>query len=595
MTEIGKVDKKYSNRRLKQLFSYIWEDKALFLFGFIALLLTSGAKLIDPLIIEHIIDVSVPAGDVKDMSVYAFFFFILVVTSGFLSYFQTILLAKLGVKIITKIKKQVFDHLLKLPVSFFDKNQVGELISRVESDGERVKQLFSQFSIMIFGSLIFFVGMLVVLMIKNPLVTRFLIIPVIIVMISLYFVVRYLAKFYKKGRELVGDISSILTEYLQGIKIVQIFNQQLKVLKILEEKSKAKQQVDTKASFIEYSTWGVYGFIFETLFIVIIIWLASPRIFEGAMTIGTFVVFVQYASRIIWPLMMLTENINQIQRAMVSMNRVFQLMELKTESELRNGSELPVFEKEIEFKNVWFQYKQDEWVLKDISFKAKKGERIALVGSSGSGKTTTVSLLCAFYNVTKGTILVDGIPLDNLKLDEWRKKIGLVLQDIYLFPGNVRENVRLYNDELNDERVYEAIKFVQADEIINRLPDAMDSEVKEQGQNLSVGEKQLLSFARAVVFSPEIVILDEATSSIDARTEAKIQRAFRQILEGRTAFIVAHRLSSVISADRILLFKDGQLIGQGKHNELLEISQDYRKLVKLQFLHKNEEKRVMNE
>jgi ABC-type multidrug transport system fused ATPase/permease subunit len=569
---------------IKKLFPYIWEEKFLFFTGLIAMLFISGARLLHPLIIAHIIDVSVPNNDVRDMLIWAGFFVAVVIAMGIVSYFQTVLLAKLGVKIITKIKGEVFEHLLKLPVSYFDKNPVGELIARVEADGERVKQLFSNFSIMLFGNVLFFMGMMAVLFVRNWEITLYLFIPLPLVLAITIVVVRYLRKYYKRIRQIYADVSAILTEYIQGISVVQLFNREERVRKILDEKSYLKRKLESKAAFYEYGMSGTLIFLVETIFIIIIIAVTAPKILNGTESLGTLVVFIQYGNQLFWPLMSISENINFLQRAFVSLNRIYNILDMPTESELRDNNLPSSFQNKIEFQNVWFQYKEDEWVLKDINLTINKGEKIALVGASGSGKTTTISLLCGFYQATKGKIYVDGKNLDSFALKNWRKKTGLVLQDIYLFPGNVLENVRIYNDEIDEKTVETALNTVQAERFLSKSEEGMEMELTERGQNISMGEKQLLSFARAIVFSPEIVIMDEATASVDARTEGKIQKAMESMLEGKTAIIVAHRLTSVMNADKILLFEDGQIIARGTHEELLETSATYKKLFELQFL-----------
>ncbi|HNV62552.1 MAG TPA: ATP-binding cassette domain-containing protein, partial [Candidatus Cloacimonas acidaminovorans] len=282
--------------------------------------------------------------------------------------------------------------------------------------------------------------------------------------------------------------------------------------------------------------------------------------------------------------MQISENVMQIQRSFASLKRILELTELPTEDDTYTGTKIPVFEQEIKFENVWFAYKEGEWVLKDISFTIPKGKKIALVGPSGSGKTTTVSLLCGFYPVEKGKILIDGVPLSEMDFREWRKKIGLILQDVYLFPGSILENVRVYNDQISEDKVQKAISIVQLDDFIKKLPEGINAELAERGQNISQGEKQLISFARALAFEAEIIIMDEATASIDPQTEAKIQRSMENLLSGKTALVVAHRLTSVLDADEILYFSDGRITARGKHNELLQTSPEYQKLVELQML-----------
>ena len=573
------------------LLNYIKKDKWLFVFGFFTMILTSISYLIDPLILAHIIDKSVPNSDMHDMLLYALFFLGLIVVSGILTYVQTIVMAKVGVKIITRIKADLFNHLLTLPISFFDKNQVGELIARVESDSEKVKQFFSQFSLMILGNLLFFVGMFAVLFYKNAHLTSILLIPILIVGISTRYLFKYLNKFYKKIRVSFAEVTSVLTEYIQGISIVQMYNRQKSVYKILEEKSLMKKKVEIKAAMIEYSAWGVLDFTMQTLFISAILWLTSPKIFAGTMTIGTFIIFIQYTGRLVQPLVMMTENVAMIQRAFVSLQRIYSLLNEKPEDYFRDEKYDASFEKKIEFQNIRFNYKDNEDVLKDINFVVNKGETLALVGASGSGKSTTIGLLCGFYNNYSGKILIDGKPLTELKMKTWRSKIGLVMQDIFLFPGSITENIRIYNEEISDEQVAQSLRNVQAEKFIDT--ENSHKNIIERGENLSVGEKQILSFARALVIDPEIIILDEATASIDAQTESKIQKMIDKVSKQKTMIIVAHRLTSILKADQILFFDDGKIIARGTHNELLQTSPEYKNLVELQFV--SNHKKVVNE
>lgn len=515
---------------------------------------------------------------------YGIFFVVVVIFSGLLSYLQIVLLSRLGIKIITQFKSSVFKHLLKLPIPWFNQQPVGELIARVESDSERVKVLFSELSIMIIGNMLFFVGVFVVLFTREPGITA-LMVPAILVSIVVYwFLIKYLSKFYKRIRERYADITAKITDYVQGMQLIQVLNQEERVIKELEESSKAKKNLETKTSFIEYGSQGVFMFIFNVVFVVAIILISAPKILVGAITLGTLIIFVQYMYRMIWPLMHISENVMQIQRSFVSLKRILELTELGTEDELFTGSKQPSFDHEIVFEDVWFAYKDEEWILKGVSFTIPKGSQLALVGASGSGKTTAISLLCGFYPIQKGHILIDGQELSSLDFRAWRSKIGLILQDIFLFPGSILENVRVYNDEVPDEDVHKAINIVQLDEFIHNQELGLDAELAERGQNISQGEKQLISFARALAFHPELIIMDEATASIDPQTEAKIQRTMKTVLSGKTAVIVAHRLTSVLEADQILFFKDGEIIDRGNHHELMQTSEEYRKLVELQML-----------
>jgi len=501
-----------------------------------------------------------------------------------LSYLQILLLSRLGIKIITKFKGDVFSHLLKLPVSWFNKQPVGELIARVESDSERVKVLFSDLSITIIGNVLFFIGGFIILFILQWKITIYILPAIILCGIGYWFLFRYLNKFFRQIRERYAVITAKITDYVQGIQMIQALNQEKRALKDVEKASKEKKKIEVHTQMIEYSSQSIFSFMINVVFIIIVILVSAPKIIAGTLTVGILIVFIQYIYQLVWPLMQISENVMQIQRSFASLKRILELTELPSEDDIFTGMRLPVFEQEIKFENVWFAYKENEWVLKDVSFTIPKGKKIALVGASGSGKTTTVSLLCGFYPVEKGRILIDGVPLSEMNFREWRKKIGLILQDVYLFPGSILENVRVYNDQIDEEKVQKAISIVQLDEFIRKLPEGINAELAERGQNISQGEKQLVSFARALAFESEIIIMDEATASIDPQTEAKIQRSMENLLAGKTALIVAHRLTSVLDADEILYFSDGRITARGKHNELLQKSPEYQKLVELQML-----------
>lgn len=569
---------------IKLLYPFIKKDRGLLFFGLFAMLVTSALRLVDPLILAMIIDKSIPNQDIDQMLRYGFMFIAVVLISGLLSYLQIVLLSRLGIKVITKFKGDVFRHLLKLPVPWFNKQPVGELIARVESDSERVKVLFSDLSITIIGNILFFVGVFIVLFIRDWKTTIYILPIIAISMISYGYIFKYISKFFRQIREKYAIVTAKITDYIQGMHMIQALNQQKRVIGDLEVASRSKKHIETKTSFIEYGAQSVFMFFFNVLFVVIVIMISAPKIIAGVATLGTLIVFIQYIYRMVWPLMHLSENVMQMQRSFVSLKRILELTELTTEDETYLGSMQPSFAHEIRFENVSFAYKDEDWILKDVSFTIPKGKKIALVGASGSGKTTTVSLLCGFYHVQKGRILIDGIPIDQLDFRAWRRKIGLILQDIFLFPGSILENIRVYNDNVSEEEVQKAVSVVQLDDFIRVLPEGLNSELAERGQNISQGEKQLISFARALAFNSEIIIMDEATASIDPQTEAKIQRTMKKVFAGKTAVVVAHRLTSVLDADEILYFSGGRILARGKHQELMQLSPEYRKLVELQLV-----------
>jgi ATP-binding cassette subfamily B protein len=566
------------------LYPFIKKDIGLLGFGLFAMLCTSALQLVYPLILANIVDKSIPSGNVSQMYRYGAMFIAAVLVSGALTYLQTILLSKLGVKVITKFKAQVFRHLLTLPVEWFNKQAVGELIARVESDAERVKALFSDLSIRIIGNLLFFIGIFLVMFLKEWHVAAYILPGIIVGVIAYYYLIKYLSKFYRQIREKNALVTAKITDYVQGVPIIQSLNLQNKVYNDLRNASDDKYKLETKTTYLEYGAQSFFMFLFEVFFIVMIIRITAPQIMAGIVTLGTLIVFIDYTYRMIWPLMSISENVMQIQRSFVSLKRILELNELQSEDEIFTGKKQPTFEHEIRFENVWFAYNNEDWVLKDISFTIPKGKKIALVGPSGSGKTTTVSLLCYFYQAQKGQILVDGVPLSEIDFRAWRRKIGLILQDVFLFPGSILENVRVYNDAISEEKVKEAINVVQLDEFIQEQRLGLDTELAERGQNISQGEKQLISFARALAFDAEIIVMDEATASVDPQTEARIQHSMERVFANKTVVVVAHRLTTILDADEILFFDKGRIIHKGTHQQLLNESSEYRKLVTLQMI-----------
>lgn len=574
-------------KSLSRFLLYLSPYWGLFLTGFSAMTLATVARLAGPLILRALVDKAIPAGDMPAMVRYAFVYLGLVIVMGGLTYFQTMTIVKLGLSVVTNIKNDLFSHMLTLPVAYFDTHPVGELMARVENDTEKVKQLFSETGIMLLGNIIYFVGMFAVFFAMDVRIASWILVPAPFLLFAFFFIFDRLRPIYEKSRKKYAEITAVATEFVQGIEVVQAFNRIDHAADKLERASREKRDAEIRAGMTEYSTMAFMGFLGGPMLMVLIIKLVAPGVFSGALTVGTLLVFIEYGLRLFEPLFNIGENIRGIQQARVALGRIFAILDLESEPDLSSSTQGPgnsvEFRDTIEFREVSFEYKAGETILDGVSFTIKKGETVALVGASGSGKTTTVSLLCRFYEAQGGSILLDGKPLNELPLKAWRRKIGLVLQDTYLFPGTIHENVRVYDDVLGPERTLAALRAVHAEGFVTRLPRAMETELHERGSNLSMGEKQLVSFARAVAFGADIIIMDEATASVDVATEKLIQQSLETLLEGRTALIVAHRLSSILNADKILFFKDGRIIAQGRHEELVSALPEYLELVRLQF------------
>ena len=567
-----------------RLSAYLAGSKGLFATGFLAMVAVTSCNLGGPLILRAIIDRCIPSGDLRGMLLWALAYLGLVVVSGLLTYLELTVIARLGLDVVTKVKKDVFSHLLTLPVAYFDEHPVGELMARTESDGEKVKELFSNAGISLCVSVLLLAGMLGVCFALEPRVTFWIAICLPFAIAGVIFFYDRLRPMYDKSRKLWAGITASVTEYVQGVEVLRAFGRVAWAEEALDEKGRALRDNDAKAGFLEVAAMGGLGFLIGPLFMAAVMVFVSPGILAGAMSLGTLLVFLDYGARLFDPLMGIAENVRGIQQSRVSLKRIFGILDLPPEPGSGVAGAAPSLDSMIEFRNVWFAYKGEDWVLEDVSFSMPLGTTTALVGPSGSGKTTTVGLLCRFYRPQRGQILVDGRALDELDLERWRRMIGLVLQDSYLFPGPVLENVRVYDDGLPEARIREALATAQAADFVERLPGGIGAELRERGSNVSAGEKQLLSFARAVAFDPRIVVLDEATASIDVKTERRIKECMATLLAGRTALVVAHRLSSVMSADQILYFKDGRVVARGTHDELMEAFADYAELVRLQFL-----------
>ncbi|MFZ2781782.1 MAG: ABC transporter ATP-binding protein [Rectinemataceae bacterium] len=564
----------------KRSLRYLRGRNGAFALAFLSMLAVIACQVSLPLVLRTMIDQAIPARDTAGMLRLAILYVAIVLSAGGAGYIQNLTVARLGLDIVTAMKKDIFERLLTMPVSHFDAHPVGELIARTESDAERVRDLFSRIGLSLVANILFFAGMVAVCFSLEPGVTAWVAVFTPPLMAAVFFAFDKLRPRYDKSRSLNAKITAAVAETLQGFEVIKAFGREAWARTRLDASAKPKRDNDVSSMLLERLAMSVLGFAIGPLFIAIVIRTFVPRILAGAMTVGTLLVFLDYGRRLLDPLMEIAENVRALQTARVSLKRIMDSLDL--EGEKTGGATPPPLADGIEFRDIWFKY-GEEWVLKGVSFEIPRGSHIALVGPSGSGKSTTVGLLCKFYEAQEGGIYVDGKLLAELDTAAWRRKIGLVLQESHLFPGTILENVRVYDDTVPESAVRRAIGLVQAGEIVDRLPEGLLTELRERGSNLSSGERQLLSFARALVRDPEIIVLDEATASVDVRTERRIQDAMADLLDGRTSLIVAHRLSSVLKADRILYFKDGQIAASGTHETLSRDFPEYAELVRLQF------------
>ena len=501
---------------------------------------------------------------------------------GFLVlYSQMVLMNLMGQYIMYDLRKQIFGHLQKLDVQFYDRNPVGRLMTRVTTDVDALNEMFTAGFVAIFGDIFVLVGIVGVLFWMNwrLALVLFSITP-LIVLVSIWF--RRGARItYRQVRVRIAAINAFLQEHISGMPTIQLFNREEHEKEKFVGLNKRHRDANLDSIFY-YAVFYPLIELIETIGVALIVWYGGGKVIQGTLSIGALVAFFTYAQRFYQPISDLSEKYNILQAAMAASERIFKLLD--TDVKIEDQGELDVTEFEsIEFRNVWFAYHEPEWVLKNVSFRVERGERVALVGHTGAGKTTVTALLLRFYEIQRGEILINGVDIRRYKLSALRRLFAIVQQDFFLFTGTVGQNVSLGDPDIDEERIRSAAVRVQADRFISRLPEGYASQVRERGAGLSVGEKQLLSFARALAFDPPVLILDEATSSIDTETERLIQEAIQTLLSGRTSIVIAHRLSTIRSADTILVFHHGEIRERGTHDELMVTGGLYRRLYEIQY------------
>jgi ABC-type multidrug transport system fused ATPase/permease subunit len=550
--------------------------------GFL-LLLSTLLTIAGPLLIKRVIDYELPQKNLAGLVYLSIIYFLLQVVIILVRYYQQVSIQTVGERAIADLKNDVFRHMITLPVTYFDQHPVGRLITRVESDNENLKSLFSSTSVVIAQDFVLLLGMSLVMISIN--VRLYLLIFIILpaFLLGFWWFGRKVRPVYIEVRRKIAEINSIVVEAVRGLSVIQVFGLEPRFEERVRNLGQTRFRLEMKAQSYWYRIWMLVD-MGEVIGIILVLGVGGAWALRGLVTIGALFLFISYITRLFGPLRGLSDQINLIERAFASAERVFGILRQEPEADARETDVLAGFERELAFRGVNFSYQEEKWILNDINFRIKKGERIALVGETGGGKTSIVSLLLKFYEPQKGDILVDGIPMVRIRRDSLRRKIGFVPQDVILFPGTVLDNLRLFNRGIPAERVHEAARRARIHDRIQALPKAYETDIIEQGVNLSFGERQLISFARALVFDPELVILDEATSSVDPESERLVQEGMKELLKDRTAIIIAHRLTTTRLADRIIVIHNGRLVEEGRHQDLIRRKGYYQRLYQLQYL-----------
>jgi len=505
-----------------------------------------------------------------------------------LMYIQRIKLEIIGQDIMVELKRKLFHHILSLDISFFDRNPVGRLMARVESDTEALRMMFTNTVVLLIGDLILAFGILAVMLNYSQKLTLVLLTMLPVMLILLVIFERLTTPHFLELRKKMAEVTAALTEFLHGISIVQIFHRGAYVKERLNEANRQKFRNDI---YVHVGTTLFFNAVFflQYLMVALVLFFGALWAGSGEITVGIISMFIILIWRMFDPIYRVSEQMANVQKAIAGAKRIFAL--LATRERLPDPVRPVVWnrlEKGIRFDNVSFSYSGDgNHALRNVSFEIPVCKRVALAGVTGGGKSTVISLLLRFYDPQQGRITVDGIDIRDISQDDLRRRFALVLQDIFLFPGDVRSNIALEQDGLTEERIIAAAKTVEIDRFVRRLPQGYKTEVSEKGSNFSRGERQLLSFARALVVNPDVLILDEATSSVDPETERTIQESLKKLMTGRTSLIIAHRLSTILDVDQILVIRRGEIIERGTHTELILQNGYYSKLFHLQFKSRN--------
>ncbi|MBS1532797.1 MAG: ABC transporter ATP-binding protein [Bacteroidetes bacterium] len=579
---------------LGRVMHYVRPYRATFVLAAFLTIFLAGNAIIQPILMQLTLDKYIIGGDYNGMVLMVVLMLIQLAVQTAVQYYQTYLTNSLGQSVIRDLRKDVFNHILSLRLKYFDRTPIGILITRTVSDLETIADIFSEGLISIVGDLLLVVAILTLMIIKDWKLALITLIPMPLLFLSTYIFKEAIKSAFQEVRTQVAQLNAFLAEHISGISIIQYFSREKQEMRKFKEVNVTYRDANIRSNWY----YSIFFPVVEILFAVcigLLVWYGCKRILNdeqlarlstshNPVTPGLILEYIVLLNLLFRPIRQLADKFNTLQMGMVGADRIFRVLDTNevapNEGKLRNSG----LKGKISFEKVWFAYNDENWVLKDISFQVKPGETLALVGATGAGKSSTINILNRFYEIGKGTVKIDDVDIREYEVGFLRSQIATVIQDVFLFSDSIANNISLNNPDITRNQIVAAAKDVGAHEFIERLPGGYDYNVMERGSTLSAGQAQLISFIRALVYNPAILVLDEATSSVDTETELLIQNAIYKLMEGRTAIVIAHRLSTIQNADKIIVLDHGEIKEMGTHQELLKIEHGYyRKLYDLQF------------
>jgi len=573
---------------IRRLLSYAKPYKKEFVWIVIMMMITLGIQLLPPLLIGLTVDTVADQtlsneAKIQFMVYLSIFFIVVLFVANFFSYLQGIMLQKVGQKTVVSLRDEVFNHIENLSIGQINQVPVGKLVTRVVNDTNTISEMYTNVLVNLVRNVLYLFAIVIVIFIINWKISLFVVTTIPFVFLATVVFRKFSRASYRRVRQGVSEVNAFLSENLSGMKVTQIFNQEDKKRKEFKGYS-----LKLRNSYLqEILVFGIYRpvvYMISMVGALLVLYVGYQEVLAGVITAGILYSYYAYVGDFFEPIQQLAEQFNTLQNAFASAEKVFDVLDTKPDIvDDDDAIELKSFSGQIEFKDVWFSYLPDEWVLKGVSFKVNPGDTVAFVGATGSGKTTILSLIVRNYEIQKGQILIDGIDIKKIKRSSLRRHIGQMLQDVFLFTGTILENITLRDEDINEDEVIHASEYVGANTFIDKLPDRYSHVVLERGNNFSAGQRQLISFARALVYKPPLMILDEATANIDSETEALIQESLEKMMNISTMLIVAHRLSTIQHADKIIVMQKGEIKEEGSHQELLKLGGLYYNLYQLQY------------